>query len=165
MGRSRMMILGVGLAMLTGARHADAQSVFVDVGVGTPGFGARVVWGSPAHVAYRHPVLVYEPAPVYYYPAPVGIVYYGALPVAYWDYLRMNDPYRYARFRTWLDYERSYQRAWRAHDRARYDALRAREDAYFRERSLADRGFREWTSDRHEDRRYGRGRERERGRR
>ncbi len=152
MNRIHKMALGVSLAIAGSAGSAAAQVVLVDVGIGTPGFGARVVWGSPRTAVYTAPVLIYEPEPVYYYPAPYRIVYYQSWPVAYWEYVRVHDPHRYARFRSWMNYERSYQHAWRAHDRVRYDELRTREARYFRERLAAERGFREWKRDRVRDR-------------
>lgn len=157
--RYRMMVLGTALALLTGAQRADAQAVLVDIGINAPPVGARIIWGSPP------PVVVYHPAPEYhYYPAPVRVVYYQSLPFGYWEYVRFHDPYRYARFRAWLDYERDYDRAWRMHDRARYDALRAREHRYFRERAEAERWYRSWRLEQVDERGRGRGHGRGRGR-
>ncbi len=158
MRRSLMMALSTVLATTAFAANGSAQVVYVDVGVGTPDFGARVVWGTAA------PVVVYEPVPAYR-PVVYRVVYYESWPVSYWDHVRVHDPYRYARFRAWRDYERDYRRAWHANDHARLEQLRAREARYFRERRDAERGFRAWRAARDHDDDRDRGRSRGRGRR
>jgi hypothetical protein len=159
-----MLALGLGLAIVGNTQEAAAQVVLVDVGIGTPGLGARVIWGAPPPVVVAPPpVVIVEPEPVFV-PAH-RVVYYEYWPVTYWEYVRAHDPYRYARFRAWRDYERDYRHAWRVHDRARLEQLRVRQARYFGERAAAEREYRAWKMGRDHDDGRGRGRGRGRGHR
>jgi hypothetical protein len=161
MNRVRLITL-TGLALSAAASPTAAQAVYVDVGVGGPGFGARVVYGAP--VVVHPPVVVVEP--VVAYPAPSAFVYFETWPVAYWDYVRVHHPHRYVVYRRWLDWEHAYRRAWHRHDRHHLADLRRLERSYRRERRDAARWYASWAGGwgDDDDRGRGRGRGRARGR-
>jgi hypothetical protein len=153
MMRIRASVLGVALAMAaTGATVSTATAqVRVGVGVHTPSVGVRVMFGTPVYYSYA-PVLAYPYAP---YPVTYEEVYLEPWPVwpaGYWDYVRVYDPYAFARYQRWVVFERDYRDAWRQHDWDRFREMRRERWQYRNDLYRADRDFGLWRNANERDR-------------
>ena len=130
------------LFALAGAATATAQlRVGVGVGINSPNVRMRMMFGTPVYYSYA-PVVVYAPYPVTYEEA--YLEPWPDWPAAYWDYVRVYDPYEYGRYQGWLVFQREYHDAWRNHDWARFREMRGQRWAYRDDLYRADRDFRGW---------------------
>jgi len=141
----RVITLSALLALAAAASASAQVRVGVGVGFRTPNTVVRVMFGTPVYYSYA-PVVAYAPYPVTYEEA--YLEPWPVWPAAYWDYIRVNDPYAYERFQGWMAFERDYQGAWRAHDWVRFRELQRQRWDYRNDLYRADRDFRGWQQQR-----------------
>ena len=129
MTRALVGLAGLALALSVNTIPANAQVVYVEIGVRTPHIGARVVYG-PRPIAVAR-----------------GIRYVNTRPAHHWALATMHRDLMRGRYRSWRQFQHDYRKAMRRY----YKDRRRAERAYARHVREAERDYYRWLRERERD--------------